>query len=493
MEALRLQLKELERRWEDDHWQLVRLAAASNSTHVVHRQRELRRSSGSPDECWYCHGRGHIKRDCVTLKRTQRNKAELASIARRHRGKRRGGTLTRRTVVADDVDSARLKQRQSSRESSLEEMKETFALQQASWLLAEHPKAQARLLAEHAKAMLARDRELDTLKETCRDLTLHLKAALDTRAVKSAIYRDKTELENILKVSAKEKSQLGRKQVECDTLNQTLEDGDKKHGLLVSDTDENAQLNSDHQHRLVQLSEVDLLLNCDNEPPRADDDWVKKHQHRLTGRPRRLLGTRNQLAVIKTRRRCLPCLPAREVNIGHFDMSAEVVRDVLVRALDRSRGERSSSTDTPPETINRADIRVCTQDPGTAGSARRRRLPCTPGSSTDVTDSDSSVGTSDRPFLYMVNRSRGERSSSTDTLPETARDETVDGEPVDELSPETVRDATVDDEPVNELWTSQSDGDQLGEVRDAIRIRTPIPLLQEDTKMWLWQEILFSN
>ena len=283
-----------------------------------------------------CHGRGHIKRDCVTLKTAQRNKAELASIARRYRGKRRGGTLTRRTVVADDVDSAHLKQRQSSRESSLEEMKETFALQQAR-LLAEHAKAQATLLAEHAKAMLARDRELGTLKEKCRDLTLHLKAALDTRAVKSAIYKEKTELENILKVSAKEKSQLGRKQVECDALNQTLADGDNKHGLLVSVTDENAQLtsvNSDHQHRLVQLSEVDLLLNCDNEPPRADDDWVKKHQHRLTGRPRRLLGTRNQPAVIKTRRRCLPCLPAREANIGHFDMSAEAVRDVLVRALD---------------------------------------------------------------------------------------------------------------------------------------------------------------
>ena len=70
-------------------------------------------------------------------------------------------------------------------------MKETFALQQAR-LLAEHAKAQTRLLAEHAKAMMGRDRELDTLKEKCRldtlkekcsDLTLHLKAALDTRAV----------------------------------------------------------------------------------------------------------------------------------------------------------------------------------------------------------------------------------------------------------------------------------------------------------------------
>ena len=30
------------------------------------------------------------------------------------------------------------------------------------------------------------------------------------------------------------------------------------------------------------------------------------------------------------------------------------------------------------KTINRADIRVCTQDPETPGIERRRRLPCTP-------------------------------------------------------------------------------------------------------------------
>ena len=103
------------------------------------------------------------------------------------------------------------------------------------------------------------------------------------------------------------------------------------------------------------------------------------------------------------------------------------------------------------KTINRADIRVCTQEPGTVDDTRRRRLPCTPGSSTEVMDSDSSVGTSDMPFVYMVNRSRGERSSSTDTLPESIHDETVDGEPVDELPPEEIHDETVDDETVNEL------------------------------------------
>ena len=81
-----------------------------------------------------------------------------------------------------------------------------------------------------------------------------------------------------------------------------------------------------------------------------------------------------------------------EANIGHFDMCVEAVRDVPVRAVERSRGERSSSTDTLPEAI-----------------------------------------------------------------------------------PETIREETVDDEPVNE-WTSQSDGGQLGEVRDAIQIRTAYPV-----------------
>ena len=105
-------------------------------------------------------------------------------------------------MVADDVDSACLKQRQSSRELSLEETKQTFA------------KQQARLLAEHAKAMSARDREFETLEEECRDLTQHIKAALDTRAVNSAIYEDKTELEKL---------QLGRTEVECDAVKPTLE------------------------------------------------------------------------------------------------------------------------------------------------------------------------------------------------------------------------------------------------------------------------------
>ena len=279
MEALRLQLADLERRWEDDHRQLVRLAAAGDSMHdavqsesgsaldlqfaaaekrvrmsahdagtegkteelalkeLVHgvvvsqqmltenvasqqttiqrhstQQGELlqavaltpmrhehRKGSKQPlnDKCWYCRRKGHFKRDCVALKRTQRNTAELASIAGRHRGRRRGDTtLTRRTVVADDMDSARLKQRQSFRESSSEARQQTFAKQRAM------------LLAEHATAMLARDSELETLEEKCRCLTQQLKAALHTHVL--------------------EEKRSERLQVECNALKETKEDNEKK-------------------------------------------------------------------------------------------------------------------------------------------------------------------------------------------------------------------------------------------------------------------------
>ena len=449
MEDLRLKLEDLKRRWKDDHRQLVRLAAAGDRTHVVQRERELRRFSGSTldlqfaatekqvrvsaqdavtegmaeelslkelvvlvhgvvasqkvltenvalqqatihrlskqqgellqamaltpmrhehcngnnrplnDECYYCHRRGHFKRNCAALKRAQRNNAELASIARRHRGKRRGDSV---------VDSACLKQRQSSRESSSEARKQTFA------------KQRARLLAEHAKAMLARDRELETLEEKCRGLTQQLKAALDTHVMEKL-------------------------HVECDALKQTIEDGDKKQHAddrrtriteacdeyvrrIIGDTERvdgdipgTVELcgRLDHERHLCvrlekQTSQGEKLPTMDKRNNRCtespdegisvstgdtDDvdeksrEIVKSRRHieserhqpeRLTGRPRRLLGTQDQSAVVKTRRRCLPCVPAREANIGDIDMSAEAVREVLVRALERSRGEHSSET-----------------------------------------------------------------------------------------------------------------------------------------------------
>ena len=60
----------------------------------------------------------------------------------------------------------------------------------------------------------------------------------------------------------------------------------------------------------------------------------------LSKRPSQLLETRDPTAVVVTRRRCLPCVPARE-NSGDVNMSAEAVRRLLVSALDRSRVEPS--------------------------------------------------------------------------------------------------------------------------------------------------------
>ena len=316
---------------------------------------EHRKGSKQPlnDKCWYCQRKGHFKRDCVALKRTRRNTAELASIARRHRGRRRGDTtLTRRTVVADDTDSARSKQRQSFRESSTGARQQTFAKQRAM------------LLAEHATAMLVRDSELETLEEKCRCLTQQLKAALHTHVL--------------------EEKRSERLQVECNALKETKED-EKQHA------DDRRKRITDACDAYVRRSTGDNSDADDvNEKTREIAEsrrHTESERHQpttLTGRPRRLLGTQDRSAVVNTRRRCLPCVPAREANI---DMSAEVVRDVLVRALERSSGERSSSTDTLPET------------------AREE----------------------------TVNRSHDERSSSADTLPETAREETDDNEPDNEL------------------------------------------------------------
>ena len=119
---------------------------------------------------------------------------------------------------------------------------------------------------------------------------------------------------------------------------------------------------------------------CEMAESRRHTESERHRPATLTGRPRRLLGTQDQSAVVNTRRRCLPCVPAREANISDIDMSADDVQVVLVRALERSRGEHSTETLCMPSTRD------------TVGSVRRRRLPCTPGSSTDVTDSDSSVG-----------------------------------------------------------------------------------------------------
>ena len=468
MEALRLQLADLERRWEDDHRQLVRLAAAGDRMHdavqresgsaldlqfaaaakrvrmsaqdagtegkteelalkeLVHgvvvsqqmltenvasqqttiqrhstQQGELlqavaltpmrhenRKGSKQPlnDKCWYCQRKGHIKRDCVALKRTRRNTAELASIARRHRGRRRGDTTpTRRTVVADDTDTARLKQRQSFRESSSEARQQTFAKQRAM------------LLAEHATAMLARDSELETLEEKCRCLTQQLKAALHTHVL--------------------EEKRSERLQVECNALKETKEDNEKKQHAderrkritdacdayvrrsigetervdedipgtvelcgrldherhlcvrLDEQTSHSETLHTAHKRNTRYTGSPDEGI-CASTGDNGDADDVnettreiaesrrhtesERHQPTtltLTGRPRRLLGTQDRSAVVSTRRRCLPCVPAREANI---DMSAEEVRDVLVRALERSSGERSSSTDTLPETTREA-------------------------------------------------------------------------------------------------------------------------------------------
>ena len=232
--------------------------------------------------------------------------------------------------------------------------------------------------------MLARDTELETLEEKCRGLTQQLKAALDTHVM--------------------EKLQMEKLQVECDALKQTIEDGDKKQHaddrtkritescdeyvrLIIGETDcageekpEMVELfhvsprvdadsletvglhggsqvethDKDGQRIRRESSDEGIGLSCGD-----TDDVIEgrgivdverrrrfergRHQPvRLPGWPSRLLGTRDPAAGVVARLRCLPCVPAREEN--DVDMSAEAVSGLLVRALDRSRGEHSSET-----------------------------------------------------------------------------------------------------------------------------------------------------
>ena len=204
------------------------------------------------------------------------------------------------------------------------------------------------------------------------------------------------------------------------------------------------------------MSEVELLLKCSNEPPRADAEWVQNHQQRRcdaseTARMHLKQHADERKQTYDRRTVDLPLAVGDRVYLRNRQVRGRnKIQDVWDNAVYKvvcRQGvnhvytvEREDGRDAT-KTINRADIRACTQDPGTVDDTQRRRLPCTPGSSSEVTDSDSSVGTSDKPLVYMVNRSRGERSSSTDTLPEAIHDETVDDETVNELSAddETIR------------------------------------------------------
>ena len=194
-------------------------------------------------------------------------------------------------------------------------------------------------------------------------------------------------------------------------------------------------------------------MNCDNERPRADDDWVEKHQRRMRDAHRMARVHLQQHADDRKQRYDrragdLPLAVGDRVYLRNRQVRGRnKIQDVWDSAVYKVVCRQGVNH---VYTVERED------GLGTPGIARRRRLPCTPGSSTDVTDSDSSVGTSDRALLYVVNRSHDERPSSTDTLPETAREETVNRSHDERSSsadtlPETAHEETDDNKPDNEL------------------------------------------
>ena len=66
----------------------------------------------------------------------------------------------------------------------------------------------ARDLAEHAKAMLAKDREIEDLRRKCQDLADELSNGDISAPQNAAQFEEKEELVNIIKQAAKERLQL---------------------------------------------------------------------------------------------------------------------------------------------------------------------------------------------------------------------------------------------------------------------------------------------
>ena len=207
---------------------------------------------------------------------------------------------------------------------------------------------------------------------------------------------------------------------------------------------------------------VDLLLGCDNEPPRVDADWVQHHQHRLREAHKmariHLTQHADERKEIYDRHALdLPLAVGERVYVRNRQVRGRnKIQDVWDGTVYRvvSRQGLNHVYIVEPEdgrgaakTINRTDIRICTQEPAADVNPRRRSLPCTPASSTELSDARSSEQTSDRPLLYTVHRSHNERPSSSDVSPD---DELADSEPSDEESS--------DDEPTTRRSTRANAG-----------------------------------
>ncbi|XP_013413977.1 LOW QUALITY PROTEIN: peripheral-type benzodiazepine receptor-associated protein 1-like [Lingula anatina] len=121
------------------------------------------------------------------IKKLKKRNAELAAIARRLEEK------------AKQLQQENLKKSKDSGNGSqdVDHVKRVFARQRA------------KDLAEHAKVMLAKDKEVETLRKKCQDLADQLSNSI-TNAGNSGVFEDREELETIIKQAARERLLLER-------------------------------------------------------------------------------------------------------------------------------------------------------------------------------------------------------------------------------------------------------------------------------------------
>ncbi|GFR99998.1 peripheral-type benzodiazepine receptor-associated protein 1 [Elysia marginata] len=146
------------------------------------------------------------------IKSLKKRNAELASIARRleekakalqqENSKVRAVGSKRLSASLPGVDESSVASNASNATSSATPTPDSDHLRRVV------ARQRARDLAEHAKAMLAKDREIEDLRRKCQDLADQLSNGEISAPHNAAQFEEKEELVNIIKQAAKERLQL---------------------------------------------------------------------------------------------------------------------------------------------------------------------------------------------------------------------------------------------------------------------------------------------
>ncbi|KAL4223560.1 associated protein 1 [Mactra antiquata] len=126
------------------------------------------------------------------IKTLKKRNAELAAIARRLEEKAKHLQQENMKKAKEMAAGAQL----ASGVQSTDQMKKMFARQRA------------KDLSEHAKQMLAKDREIEDLRKKCQELADQLSNSDFIGPENSEMYGEKEELVSIIKLAAKERLQL---------------------------------------------------------------------------------------------------------------------------------------------------------------------------------------------------------------------------------------------------------------------------------------------